>query len=433
MKKHKKLNKDAKIAALLLSAFFVVLLMYAVNAFYLSSNGTLETEFLISYNENNRLAVNGFAVRDESKLVDGKNTCLLSKNDSYIYVPVISDSENVSKKGVIALAFASEGEADAYMQEQELKEKLASIKELERSEDLSYSNILFLNSQLNMNVSGYLSCLENSSVSELDGYVESITNNLTSKQIATGKDLDYKTIINDYNKQIKALKSSYRIVDRITSPYAGYFVSGTDGYENTFDFKLAQKKQVEKGQGEKLISAAAEVAGNIYGKIILQHTWYYIFDAELNDVSTLKNGYWVSVSFDDLGIRDLDMQVYDITEIHDGKVTVALRCTSMNEELAKIRKETAKITINQYDGFKISNEALTENEDGVPGVYAVVGNIMKFSPVEVEFYGDGYVVATGKRVLRDENDEGSGYYHVLRQYDKIIVKGMNLEDGSIVK
>ncbi|MBQ7294948.1 MAG: hypothetical protein IJW86_02015 [Clostridia bacterium] len=433
MKQKIKLNKDAKIAVVLIGAFLVVLCMYAVNAFYLSHNGTLETEFILNYNENSSLAVNGFAVRDESKIVDGKNTCLLSKNDNYVYVPVISDSENVSKKGVIALAFLSETEANAYVEEQELREKLASIKEIERSEELSYSNILFLNSQLNLNVSGYLSCVGGSDVSDIDSYLESITNNITSKQIATGEDLDYKTIINDYNKKIKELKSSYKIVDKITSPYAGYFVSGTDGYEDTFSFATAEKKKVEKGQGEKLVSSAPSAQENIYGKVILQHTWYYIFDVDIDDSSSFKNGYWVSVSFDELGLKDIDMQIYDISELENGKVTVTLKCTSMNEELSKIRKETAKITLSEFDGFKISNEALTENEDGITGVYAIVGNIMKFSPVEVEFYGDGYVVAVGKKVLRDEKNEKFGYYHVLRQYDKIIVKGMNLKDGTIVE
>lgn len=432
MKRIKELSNDAKIAIVLLCAFLVVLLMYAVNGYYLNRNGTLETEYIVNYSEHSALTVSGFAVRDENRTVSGKNACLLDKNDDYVYVPVISDSENVSKNGVIALAFSSKEEADAYTEQQDLKNKLASIKELKRSADLSHSNVLFLNSQLNSNVSAYLECVASSDISDIETYIENITNNITSKQMAIGNKIDYDSIINDYEKKISALKGSYKIIDKITSPYAGYFVSTVDGYEGAASFKDVENKKVNNGEGGRLISAESNKNAQAYGKIILQHTWYYVFDISVENSSILKTGYWEHVSFDELGIENIDMQVYDISDAIDGKVTVTLKCTSMNEELSKIRKETAKIVLDEYKGFKISSEALTENEDGITGVYAVVGNIMKFSPVEILLYGDGYVVVTGKKMLRDEEYKASGYYHVLRQYDKIIVKGLNLKDGTIV-
>ena len=150
------------------------------------------------------------------------------------------------------------------------------------------------------------------------------------------------------------------------------------------------------------------------------------------DAATFKTGYWVEASFDELGVKDVDMQVYNVSETVNGMVTITLRCTSMNDELLKVRKEPARITVKKYKGFKISDEALAENENGVRGVYAIVGNVMKFSPVDIVYYGDGYIVASGKKVAVDENASKKSYYHVLRQYDKIIVKGMNLKDGSIV-
>ena len=66
------------------------------------------------------------------------------------------------------------------------------------------------------------------------------------------------------------------------------------------------------------------------------------------------------------------------------------------------------------------------------GVYVVVGNIIKFAPIEILYYTDEYVIADGLKLLKDENDTSLGYYHKLKQYDKIIVKGRNLEDGNIV-
>ena len=126
------------------------------------------------------------------------------------------------------------------------------------------------------------------------------------------------------------------------------------------------------------------------------------------------------------------MLVHDVTGAKDGKITVTLKCTAMNEKLAKIRKDTATVTIKEYKGFKINNDALTENDDGVMGVYVIVGNIIKIAPIDIQYYADGYVIAQGVVKLRNEEDKSLGYYHKLKQYDKIIVKGINLEDGSIV-
>ncbi len=433
MKSKSKLSKDAKIALCLFGAFFIVVLMYLVNGVYSDFTGEIETEYILNYSEYETLKVNGFAVRDESKTIDGKNTSVLYKNDDLVYVPIISDSENVSKNGVIAVAFSTKAEADAYSEEILLREKLASIKELERSEELSHSNIIFLNSQISSDVASYISAVSSCDMDTAEAYIDSISKNITSKQIAIGDDLDYKAIIGDYNKKIKELKSSYTIVKNIISPYAGYFVSSVDGYEQTFSYDAAEDKKIEVGQTEKLLSASAADTAGAYGKIIAQHTWYYIFDTDINDAASLKTGYWVKVSFDEIGINDINMQVYDISDTGDKNVTVTLRCTSMNEELSKIRKDPASITLNKHSGFKISNEALTENESGVTGVYALVGNVIKFAPIEVSYYADDYVIAAGLKMLRDEDDKTSGYYHELKLYDKIIVKGRNLEDGNIAQ
>lgn len=429
----KKLSKDAKIAISLIGAFLVVLAMYAVSSFYNNTTGEIEIEFILNYTEKATLDVNGFAVRDENKASGGKNALVLYKDENLFYVPVISDGENVSKNGVIALAFASQAEADAYSEEVILRQKLSSIKELEQSDDLSYSNILYLNSQTGADVSSYIDAVSRSDMVAAQNCIDTIAKNITSKQIAIGEDLDYKSIISDYNKKIEEKKNLYKIVKKISSAYAGYFVSNVDGFEEAFSYKDAAGKNVLPGEGERLKNIATGEISSAYGKIITQHTWFYIFDVDVSNSSYFKTGYWVKASFKSLGINSLNMQVYDISDQKDGKVTVTLRCTAMNEEISKIRKDTASVVLEEYRGFKISNEALTRNENGIDGVYAIVGNIMMFSPVEVLYYGDGYVIATGLKVLRDENDDNSGYYHMLKQYDKIIVKGMNLEDGAIVE
>lgn len=427
-----KVNKDTKIAVSLVAAFILMVALYAADGIYSRYTGKLETEYILTHSEVHSMKVDGFAVRDENISVNGKNTSIFYKDDALVYVPVISDSENIGKNGLIALGFSDENQASSYLEAKDLQEKIDKLKENANKQGLNHGNVLFLNSQISIGVSNYIKALQSNNISGFETVVDSVAGNITSKQNAIGEDIDYNELISDYSKQIKTLKASYKIQNRITSPYAGYFVSNVDGYESSVNYSDVSRKNINNGDGTKYASLSPQTSENAFGKLITQHTWYYIFDVKASDAAVLKSGYWVNVAFNDLGISDLDMLVYDITEEKDGIVTVTLKCTAMNEKIASIRKDSANITVKKYKGFKISNEAVTENDEGVMGVYTIVGNIIKFSPINILYYTDDYVIAEGVRMLRDEEDESSGYYHKLKQYDKIIVKGRNLEDGNIV-
>jgi hypothetical protein len=425
-------TKDTKIAIGLVGAFVLMLALYGVNSLYNNRTGKLETEYIFPYSETQSVSINGFAVRDENTDADGKNRSVFYKDDDLVYVPVISDSENIGKNGIIALGFSDETQASAYVEEMEMREKLKNIKETASKQGLNHSNVLFLNSQIATSISNFIKAVSDGNLTDVESVAENITANITSRQSATGEQLSYDEIISDYTKQINTLKSSYTIKKKISSPYAGYFISYVDGYESSVDYKEIEKKNINYGDGSKYIALEPADTENAYGKLITQHTWYYIFDMDVSDSSVIRTGYWVSVSFDDLGIKDVDMIVHDVTEEKDNKITVTLKCTAMNEELAKLRKETATIAVKKYSGYKINSDAISENDDGIMGVYVIVGNIMKFAPIDIQYHGESYVIAQGMTMLKDGEDKSKGYYHKLKQYDRIIVKGINLEDGNII-
>ncbi len=427
-----KLNKDSKTALILVGAFVFMLVLYGVDAIYKNYTGKIETEYILPYSEVQTVSVKGFAVRDENISVDGKNASVLYKDDSLVYVPVISDSENISKNGVIALGFADEEQASAYIKEVELREKLSNIKETAGKTGLNHKNVVFLNSQISSLFSKYMKSISSGNIADADSLIDTIESNITTRQSAIGEEVSYDMIIEDYTKQINQLKASYTIKKKITSPYAGYFIGNVDGYESAVSYEDVSQKKVENGSGAKFRSLEQAETENAYGKLIAQHTWYYVFDIDESDASVIKKNYWVSVAFEELGIHDVDMLVYNITAANDGIVTITLKCTSMNENLAKIRKDTAEIAIKKHSGFKISNNAIDTTNNDVSGVYVVVGNIIKFAPIEILYQTDKYAIVNGVTKLKDENDKSLGYYHKLKHYDKVIVKGVNLKDGSLI-
>ena len=67
------------------------------------------------------------------------------------------------------------------------------------------------------------------------------------------------------------------------------------------------------------------------------------------------------------------------------------------------------------------------------------GNLVEFSPIDIRYYGDDYVIADKYYAYR-KNEKGedeidydkTDEYRAIKLYDNIIVKGKNLHDGKII-
>lgn len=432
-------EKQKKVALGMLIAAAVIVVLYIVQGAYAKNTGRVETEYALKYVQQEKLVVDGFAVRDENHISGGKNISVLVKKDDQVYVPAVSDGESVAVNDVIAVTFADEQQADDYTQIQQLKVKIDELKQLNYEDSIKGVNVTFLNSRIYSSVADYVGIINSGNLSELQAYSSAFTRNVTTKQIATGSKFDVRTKIKEYESKIKELESNINVKKDVRSPYAGYFVSGTDGFENAKSYSDVKKGKIRKLEGAKLQKSKAKIIKNAYGKIVGQHTWYLIFDVSVKDASIIKTGAAVKVDFPEQSIYGVDMTVHCSTEVKDEKISVALKCTSLNENLVKLRKEKVEITLTEHEGFRVSSDALVENDEGIKGVYVLQGNLVKFTPVNILYYGKDYIIAE-KYVVYKKNKKGdlvvdekkTAEYRELKNYDNIIVKGKNLKDGIVI-
>lgn len=432
-------KKDKKILTVIFAVFLVLGLFYFAQNLYFKNTGTIETEYAFNYIQKEQLVVTGFTVRDENFSDKGNGSSILYQENGKVYVPVVSDSASVSSNSVIALAFSSESEAADYLELQELTEKLESLQELKSQGDLSYINVVYLNSGIFSSVENYVDSISLNSLEGFDSSANDFVYQMSTKQIATGDAINIDSQIDSLKSRINKLEKNIGSYSKITAPHAGYFISQTDGYENSISYSDVADKKVAVNDGQKLVSSAPETYENAYGKIIGQHTWYFIFDTSITDASVFKTGNYVSIDFPDSNIEDLDMKVHSVSELNGDNITVTLKCTSMNEDIAKLRIETANVTVSAYEGLRISNSALVQNDDGLFGVYVLLGSYVKFTPVDICYYGEDYVLANEYIAYKTDSDgnkvvdtQATESYRSLRLYDRIVVKGMNLEDGQII-
>ncbi len=432
-------SKDKKIVLIMLISFAVLAVLYASQYAYSKSTGKIEFEYALRYTQEEKLNVKGFAVRDENRNENGKNISILNKDSNKVYVPVLTDSANVGKDDTIAITFKSEEHAENYLKLKQLEAELEDLENLKSQGELNYVNVVYLNSSIYSSVDDYVNSVKGSDLSSLDDSVSSFISKVSTKQIATGHGFDIDSRIKSVKKEIKSVKKTFKKTGEIKSSYSGYFVGNVDGYEAVKSYEDVRDKKVSVNEGAKLINSEKVISEDAFGKIIAQHTWYFIFDTSITDASVIRTGYYVTVDFPEKNIEDITMQVYSVSELNGDTITVVLQCTSMNEKLANLRIEDAAITVKDYSGYRISSDAIVENEEGIKGVYVALGNYVKFTPISISYYGDDYVI-TNRYVVYKEDEEGNRVideeatdkYRSLNLYDKIIVKGMHIEDGMLI-
>lgn len=429
MKRMKK-SKDFKTVVILLSVAAAIVLIYVIQGIYFSYSGKVVTEYIFETTDKQVVSVDSFAVRDENRTGGKKNISILTKSDSRVYVPAVSDSESVAKNQTIALSFKNEEEAQAYNKSVELKDKIDHLEQLQDQGNLSHVNVVTLNSEIASAVGNYMKLIDSGNYAGIDDAVRNLSYKITTRQIATGTKLDFSSIISEYSKERKRLLKSVGSKKTVSTKYAGYFVSTVDGYESACDYQSIADGEVDNLQIEKLLKSKGSKPKGAFGKIIGQHTWYLLCNIPLTEASSVKTGYYVKVSFPEKGIYDLDMSVHSVSGRAGSTVGVVLKCTSMNEALSSLRKEKAQITVNTYNGLRINNDALVKDEEtGQSGVYTLSGNRVVFKPIKIIFHGENYVIAVAP--TDDESGEGSVSSGAkIKAFDKVIVKGRNLSDGK---
>ncbi len=429
-----KRSKNFKTTIIILAVAVTIVLAYVVQGIYFSYTGSVQTEYIFETSDKQVVSVDSFIVRDENRSENGNNISILQKNDERVYVPIVSDSASVAKGETIALSFESESEAKAYNEALLLDEKIDHLTKLQDQGNFSHINVMTLNNEISSSVNDYMKIIESGDYTNLDETVRNISYKITTRQIATGTKLSFSPLLSQYRKEKRNLLKSVSGKKAVRTEYAGYFVSTVDGFENTASYDEIAKGGIDSAGVQKLLESKAQKQSAAFGKIIGQHTWYLVCNIPLAQASVIKTGYYVKVSFPDKGINDLDMSVESVSSRAGDTIAVVLKCTSMNKAISSLRKEKAQITVKTYTGLRISNEALTADENGTEGVYTLSGKRITFKPIDIIHYGDNYVIANAVTYY---NDDGSVDYEKtagaeIKAFDKVITKGRNLSDGKVI-
>ncbi len=407
--KNKTVKRVASIIAIVLviSFFSSYIIYHIVN----KSNTEIKTEFALKETVYKTIDTKCFVIRDEEFI----------KSDAVgTTVSFATNGERVARGDTVSVVFDSSEDAAAYLKAQELKKSIEHYEELSGQANFQTLNIDSLTKKINNELKYYLEAVETRNFSEASACVEVFRDSVTGKQIATGKSLDFSEKLAQLNEELSSLNNKGLDFTEIKTENAGYFISGSDGYESTL--KFSDVDNLTADDIKKAIKAKPQdTSSDIVGRTVASFKWYVacVLDADKTaDISFDKEIY---LNFPEAGVEKLPVTLYKIGDRNEKETLVIFSCDEMNENLSDFRIEDIEIITDEYTGFKISNSSI-RTLDGEQGVYIVRGNLMGFRKIKIVYTNKDYSIV-------ENPDNSSGY---IKLYDKVVTEGVDLYDNKLI-
>ena len=361
----------------------------------------------------------GTAIRKES---------VIQQQTNGVITYVVNDGGKVSKGGTVAEIYATEQDAAAQQQIETLNLQISQLQKLSSPGSTYAADQDTLNKQISQKL---VALLQKSALGEFDTLEEAredLLYVLNERQIVTNKVENFDDRIASLTQQRDSLSAGRQALGTIAAPSAGIFISEVDGYESVFDYdNILSITPAQYREGlQTTVSPAADAVGKICGEF----KWYVVCVVSAEDALKFLEGNAVTLSFP--------------FATSDSVTAVVLECSTMNEELARLRTETCSIAVTQYSGIRVSQKAVHfaevtrtyEKEDGeevtetkeVKGVYVMHGSEIVFRQIIPLYSTSTYVICDPNP---DEDELMTS--ETVQLYDEIVVEGTDLYDGKVVK
>ena len=346
-----------------------------------------------SYQVEDTVSVTGFLVRDELVLEDSGGGLLRLTR---------SEGERVSAGGRVAQIYSDQASLDRQMEIDKLQTQLDQLNYASEAASASEAAL-----QLDSQIAERLVSMRRAVTSDrLDTASDSVKE---LEALVLRRDYTYtdaeelKAQTADIQSKLSALKAQSAGSSRkVTAPKAGLYSAVVDGYETVLTPQMLETLTPSVLSNLKPSGMSSDL-----GKLVLGDTWYY--------AATLRFAKGVD--------RDLNVTVQSISAEENGRVTVIFRGRTYLAQLTLLRQQSADVVLSSVSGIRVPQQAIRVNENGVTGVYCVVGVEARFKPVKVVWSDDNEYA-----LVRGEGVDATA----LRPGDQVILSAGGLEDGAVV-
>ncbi len=400
----------------------VAIVAYVFLQLMLNVGTLIDTEVATYANITDKAELEAFLFRDEYLIPSTANgtDCFLAE-----------DGEKVRLGEDVVITYSDPEDVKTQERISEIDKRIDVLERSSLSTGASTTDIALIDDRINELA---LSIVRQADANEFDKIIrekEELLILMNRRQALTQSD-SYASELDGLKKEREQLQASLNGEQHTTvSPKSGYFYSTVDGYENSFTLKALDALTAEGF--EKLSNSVADesVIKNSSGKIVLSSTWYITVALDKRSAEAYKDGRAYPVTFQYSNNTEIDMTLERRITRTDKDITVLVFSTKrMPEGFDYSRCQTVELAKSSHEGIRISNNALRV-QDGVTGVYVVVGTKVVFKKTEVLYnYGSYSICAIPKNpAYPNRRDITYASKTELSLHDAVVVDGSDVYDG----
>lgn len=434
MKEPEKKQKNKNWKKYIIIIVCVLLVGYFLFAFInsnINNSNVVSTEIAQKYSYNEEITADAFIVRDET---------LLNYNGSKVLYYTVNDGDIVASGSDVALVFSNEEDALNFNKYNEIQNQIKVLESINTSHESVTIDYTAVDKQIELDLLNIISSVNTNSHSKISESADDLIYSINQRHIITGKVTNFDKRIAELKAEAEEyMRAQYSYVDTVTlnsSTPGGYFVASADGYEKSFDYDNINNLTIDSFDFD---IKPDTVSDNTIGKIVSGLDWYIVCKISADDALTLSHATSSSTAtFLNTTCRNLPISLVTLNQQTKQSDAIAVfKCNYMNAAISHLRNETVQITVNNYDGIKISKDAIhndyvvnskTEEKEKVLGVYVTYGSKLEFREISILYSDDDFVI------VDDNPAEGvlvSG--ETIEFNDEIVVKGDNLYAGKNIK
>ncbi len=376
-----------------------------------------------------------------------RNEQFVTQKDKGFVSFTVDNGGKVGKNEAVANIFANAEEATNKLLMDRLHAELTALEQLEQSSDSLSATPDLLDKQIDTQLASVNVNLVKGDFGAVSGDVNSVLYTLNERQIVTGTVVSFSDKIKELKNRITELEQKSSIAStgkQATAPAAGYFTSTIDGYENVIPADSISELKPGDLNMEKISKSVPP--DNAIGRIMTGVNWYIACQITSEEALQIqKENLPLKVQIPSVSNQEIDVSIESVNQESTGAdAVVILRGSYMDSDIIDLRYENISIVIHSYKGIYIPKTAVhevsctflptgdeqeTKTKEAL-GVYIRVGNEIQFKRIIEIYTGDNYVIAEPFEISLPSIEED---YDQLMLNDEIVVEGVNLYHGKIIK
>ncbi len=376
---------------------------------------SVKTETAYSYTVAQTINAQALVFRDEM---------VLTETGSGIQSCLYDDGERVLVGQPVVEYLSSAGGGGNRSRLRQTEWEIAMLEEAQNTSLSHFSNAEALGRDLKQQL-GYLVRMSASGrFDDVESLRPALVSLLNKRQIATGKEQNFQSRIDSLFRELESLRlaTGQDINMVIKTPTSGYFAKPIDGLESLLPLDIPRDADLDELL-ELLENPPVVRTQPGSGRIVTSQNWYVAAKVEKYDVQWVREGQTLTLQFETIpGIPATVSRV--LTSNESEEAVLVIHCNYVGADTINLRQAPVKLMFSQHTGLRVDS-AFLRFQEGEQGVFVLENNVVRFKKLDPIYEEAGFLLSQQPVDPYDTT--------TLRQYDQIITKGTELEDGKIIE